>query len=235
MATPFPFSAGAVLTAAQLNSISELVTNTQTDNYTLAATDAGDRVIANKATAITFTVPNSVFTAAQVVHIHNIGAGTLTIAAGAGATVNGANTLLVQQYQGGTLFFTSASSSIWFPTSYGVRSKVIASTRDLTAATGTVAYTGAGFKPRAVLAFGAVNFSIGSFGFGDSALANRAIHNTGGGTSFYGSSALILFETVSNNYQTGALASMDSDGFSITWTKVNTPTGTANLYFLCLG
>lgn len=116
MTTPFPFTAGQVLTAAQMNAITELVTNTQTGDYTLAATDAGDRVIANKASAITFTVPNSVFTAAQVVHIHNIGAGTLTIAAGAGATVNSAGGLTVNQYQGGTLFFTSASSSIWFPT-----------------------------------------------------------------------------------------------------------------------
>lgn len=124
MATPFPFTAGQVLTAAQLNAISELVTNTQTGDYTLAATDAGDRVIANKATAITFTVPNSVFSASQVVHIHNIGAGTLTIAAGAGATVNGADVLTVKQYQGGTLYFASASSSIWFPTAKTVTSAV---------------------------------------------------------------------------------------------------------------
>jgi len=116
MTTPFPFQAGAVLQAAQLNAITELVTNTQTNDYTLAATDAGDRVIANKATAITFTVPNSVFTAAQIVRIHNIGAGTLTISAGAGLTLNGADVLTLSQYQGGELFFTSASSAIFFPT-----------------------------------------------------------------------------------------------------------------------
>jgi len=116
MATPFPFVAGAVLTAANLNSITELVTNTQTNDYTLAATDAGDRVIANKATAIVFTVPNSVFSAAQIVRIHNIGAGTLTISAGAGLTLNGADVLTLAQYQGGELFFTSASSAIFFPT-----------------------------------------------------------------------------------------------------------------------
>jgi len=116
MATPFPFVAGAVLTAANLNAITELVTNTQTDDYTLAATDAGDRVIANKATAITFTVPNSVFSASQIVRIHNIGAGTLTISAGAGLTLNGADVLTLAQYQGGELFFTSASSAIFFPT-----------------------------------------------------------------------------------------------------------------------
>jgi len=116
MTTPFPFSAGAVLQAQQLNSITELVTNTQTNDYTLAATDAGDRVIANKATAIVFTVPNSVFTASQIVRIHNIGAGTLTLSAGAGLTLNGADVLTVAQYQGGELFFTSASSAIFFPT-----------------------------------------------------------------------------------------------------------------------
>jgi len=116
MATPFPFVAGAVLTAANLNAITELVTNTQTNDYTLAATDAGDRVIANKATAIVFTVPNSVFTASQIVRIHNIGAGTLTISAGAGLTLNGADVLTLAQYQGGELFFTSASSAIFFPT-----------------------------------------------------------------------------------------------------------------------
>jgi len=116
MATPFPFVSGAVLTAANLNAITELVTNTQTNDYTLAATDAGDRVIANKATAIVFTVPNSVFSASQIVRVHNIGAGTLTLSAGAGMTLNGADVLTLSQYQGGELFFTSASSAIFFPT-----------------------------------------------------------------------------------------------------------------------
>jgi len=125
MTTPFPFQAGAVLQAAQLNAITELVTNTQTDDYTLAATDAGDRVIANKATAITFTVPNSVFTAAQIVRVHNIGAGTLTLSAGAGLTLNGADVLTLSQYQGGEIFFTSASSAIFFPTAKTVSSGVV--------------------------------------------------------------------------------------------------------------
>jgi len=128
MATPFPFVAGAVLTAANLNAITELVTNTQTNDYTLAATDAGDRVIANKATAIVFTVPNSVFTASQIVRIHNIGAGVLTLSAGAGLTLNGADVLTLAQYQGGELFFTSASSAIFFPTAKTVSSSISGTT-----------------------------------------------------------------------------------------------------------
>lgn len=130
---------------------------------------------------------------------------------------------------------TNAQTLLNLRQQIGTRSKVIASTRDLTAATGTVAYTGVGFRPSKVIAFGAVLFSIGSFGFGDSALAARCIHNTGGGTTFYASVALMLFETASNNYQVAGISSYDSDGFTLSWTKVNTPTGTASLYFLCLG
>jgi len=142
MATPFPFVAGAVLTAANLNAITELVTNTQTNDYTLAATDAGDRVIANKASAIVFTVPNSVFSASQIVRIHNIGAGTLTLSAAAGLTLNGADVLTVAQYQGGELFFTSASSAIFFPTAKTVADSgltlVTSSTIGTTVSTHTV-------------------------------------------------------------------------------------------------
>jgi len=48
--------------------------------------------------------------------VHNINTGVLTIAAGAGVTLNGADVLTVAQYQSGTIFFTSASSAIFFPT-----------------------------------------------------------------------------------------------------------------------
>jgi len=117
----------------------------------------------------------------------------------------------------------------------GTKSKIIASTRDLTAATGSVSYTGAGFRPSKVIAFGARDFSIGSFGFGDSGRVVRCVHNTGGGTAFYPSSALMLFETSSNQYQALGIDSFDSDGFTGTWTKVNSPTGIVTIFFLCLG
>ena len=115
MATPFPFTTGQVLTAAQLNSITELIINDKTDSYTLVAGDAGERVIMNKATSSTITVPNSVFTAGQVVYIANKGAGTCTVTAGAGVTVNVSGSLALSQYGGGTLLALSASSFIFFP------------------------------------------------------------------------------------------------------------------------
>jgi hypothetical protein len=61
MTTPFPFVAGAVLTAAELNAITTLPINDQTDDYTLVVGDVGKRVIMNKATANTVTVDDSIF------------------------------------------------------------------------------------------------------------------------------------------------------------------------------
>lgn len=115
MATPFPFTAGQVLTAAQMNAITELIINDKTDSYTLTAGDAGERVIMNKATATTITVPNSVFAAGQVVYLANKGAGTCTVTAGAGTTVSVNGSLAMTQYGGGTLLALSASTFIFFP------------------------------------------------------------------------------------------------------------------------
>jgi len=103
----------AAVTGAKL---ANFTVNTSTDDYTLVVGDRNTRRVANKSTSITFTVPNSVFAAGDIVQVHNIGAGTLTISAGAGMTLNGADVLTVAQYQGGELFFTSASSAIFFPT-----------------------------------------------------------------------------------------------------------------------
>jgi hypothetical protein len=100
-----------VLEASQLNAITELPSSTKSANYTLVAGDAGERVIAN-GTSITFTVPNSVFSAGQVVELLNINSTALTVAAGAGATVNAAAGLTLSQYQSAQLYAVSASSFV---------------------------------------------------------------------------------------------------------------------------
>ena len=102
-------AAGAVGTT-QLGS---LTVNDQTDNYTLVAGDVNKRVVMNKATSSTITVPNSVFSAGQVVYIANKGAGTCTVTAGAGTTVSTTGTLALAQYATGTLIALSASAFIY--------------------------------------------------------------------------------------------------------------------------
>ena len=114
MTTPFPFTAGQVLTAAQLNDITNLPINDQTASYVLVAGDAGKRVIMNNAGATTITINDSVFTTGDTIFIANKGAGTCTITAGT-ATVNSSGSLALAQYGGGTLVALSASTFTFFP------------------------------------------------------------------------------------------------------------------------
>jgi hypothetical protein len=115
MTTPFPFSSGAVLTAAQLNAITTLPINDQTASYTLVVGDVGKRVIMNVGSANTVTVNNSIFAAGDTIFIANKGAGVSTITAGAGVTINTSGSLALAQYGGGTLIALSASTFTFFP------------------------------------------------------------------------------------------------------------------------
>ena len=86
---------------------------TKAASYTLVAGDVNKRIVMNNAGATTITVNNGVFVAGDTVWIHNIGAGTCTVTAGT-ATVNTAGELDLAQWEGGSLYFTSASSAIFF-------------------------------------------------------------------------------------------------------------------------
>jgi hypothetical protein len=117
MATPFPFVAGAVLEAAELNAITTLPLNDQTASYTLVVGDVGKRVVMNVASANTVTVNNSIFGVGDTVQIVNKGAGVSTVTAGAGVTINTSDSLALAQYQSGTLVALSASTFLFFPSS----------------------------------------------------------------------------------------------------------------------
>ena len=95
------FVASTVLTAANLNTaFNQKTINTQTGTtYTLVLTDQGGVVTTSNASAVTVTIPpNSsvAFATGTIIDFVNLGAGTLTIAAGAGVTVNGTITALAQ-------------------------------------------------------------------------------------------------------------------------------------------
>jgi hypothetical protein len=112
------FTASQVLTAAQMNTLQANDYNqtvaTKTASYTLVAADKGTRVVMNVASANTVTVNTSLFSAGDTLVIQNIGAGVTTVTAGT-ATVSSAGPLTISQYGSGTLYFTSAGVSLWFP------------------------------------------------------------------------------------------------------------------------
>lgn len=113
------FTTGSVLTAAQMNSLQandyNWTVSQKTASYVLVAADAGTRIEMNSGSATTITVNTGLFAAGDTLFIQNIGAGATTVTAGT-ATVNKATagSLTLAQYQGGTLYFVSASSAVFF-------------------------------------------------------------------------------------------------------------------------
>lgn len=88
------FTAGAVLTAANLNSsINTFTTNAQSGaGYTLVLADAGKLVTVSNGSAQNLTIPlNSsvAFPTGTTIDVLNIGAGTWTVTATGGVTLNG--------------------------------------------------------------------------------------------------------------------------------------------------
>ena len=112
------------------------------------------------------------------------------------------------------------------------KSKNVSLTRDMTAASGSQAVTGVGFTPRAIIFVGGVGGVLMACAVVDSALTEGGVSYDN--TNFSAPNGNIVLRTSSGNNQAGVIASLDSDGFTITWTKAGSPTGTATLYALCL-
>ena len=113
------FTSGQVLTAAQVNALqgndfNQTVT-TKTASYTPTTnTDIGTRVVMNSASATTITINTLIYSAGDTFFITNIGVGVCTLTAGT-CTITSAGSLAIPQYGGGTLYFTSASAAIYYP------------------------------------------------------------------------------------------------------------------------
>lgn len=113
------FTTGDVLTATAMNDLQandyNWTVSQKAASYVLVAADKGTRIEMNAAGATTITVNTGLFSAGDTLFIQNIGAGSTTITAGT-ATVNKstAGSLTLSQYQGGTLYFVSASSAVFF-------------------------------------------------------------------------------------------------------------------------
>lgn len=90
--------------------------NAQTGTtYSLVASDQDKLVTLSNASAITLTVPPSVFSAGQLVNIQQIGAGQVTLAAGSGVTITstGATSAapkLRAQFSAGTVICTASNT-----------------------------------------------------------------------------------------------------------------------------
>jgi hypothetical protein len=112
--TTYRWSGSAWVTYTQQKVI-DLSLSRKTNDYTLVATDNGQVVEMNKATANTLTVPSGVFTAGQQVLVTQYGAGQTTIA-GSGVTLrsDGGKLKINTQYSSATIVFISATEAYVF-------------------------------------------------------------------------------------------------------------------------
>jgi hypothetical protein len=109
--------------------------------------------------------------------------------------------------------------------------------RDTTVASGTQSITGVGFQPKAIIGNASVSgtekFSVCGISDGTS---NRNIQPQNQISFQDWSNQPYLFSMIqagSTEYH-GEIQSFDSDGFTITWTKTGSTTGTLNYQFMCL-
>ncbi|CAB4184432.1 hypothetical protein UFOVP1482_17 [uncultured Caudovirales phage] len=161
------FTAGSVLTAANLNSaFNALTIRTVTGTSdTLVLADAGGCVTYSNASATTSTIPpfsSIAYATGTKIVLVNLGAGVVTVTAGAGVTVNGA-TLTLAQNAGGTCIKTATNTWSFLPFSSGVGAANFSDTatgsysgfKYLTfSASGTITVTTAGFADLIVVGGG---------------------------------------------------------------------------------
>jgi len=132
----------------------------------------------------------------------------------------------------------------------GLKSKMISITRVLNASSGTVGYTGVGFVPKAVVlravTLGSSLFlghSEGGAGadkagrytlsvlFIDPSMVNTAVNILAGANALFLTSVPEM-----NSGQTADVASWDTDGFTLNWTKGGSPSAqTVTITAMCFG
>ncbi len=107
---------------------------------------------------------------------------------------------------------------------------------DVSTATGTQVVTGIGFKPSAIIMVSGIEpTGAVSWGFADSTQERGILGNSGGVIGqVEGANALAGLIVSSGNQATAVISTFDSDGFTLSWTKTGTPTGTAFISFIAL-
>jgi len=120
MATRQVFTASQVLTAAEQNALATamIAINAQTGTtYTTVLADDGKLITCSNASAIALTIPPNSSVAYGIgtqINIAQLGAGTVTITAGAGVTLNSAGAKLKLDAQYALCTCVKTATDTWF-------------------------------------------------------------------------------------------------------------------------
>jgi hypothetical protein len=155
-----------------------------------------------------------------------------------GAAIVDADLFIIDDGAGGTNRKTAASR---IKTYTATSTKVGTFTRDTATASGNQAITGIGFTPKALLFMGGQSSSaeIGwglSDGTNEQDLFDR--HNVGANGYGIGNNRAMTFVEDGWKDYSATVASLDSannGGFTLTWLRTGTPTGTLTIMYLAIG
>lgn len=162
--------------------------------------------------------------------------GTTSLKLATGATVTGIEDSDTLASDSATLLATQQSIKAYVDAA-AVSYKIGSFSRDVSTATGTQAVTGVGFQPRLLVLLSNLGSSPATGASFTDGTNHGLIYNQHAfsANSWANSSTnIVTIEQGSGNQYNGALSSLDSDGFTISWTKTGSPTGTATIYFLAL-
>lgn len=200
-----------------------------TDTYTADPTPAFTAYVTGAHYFISFTNANTSTT--PTLNLNSLGAKTI-VKEGTAALAAGdipASHKAILTYDGTYLVLMN-------PKARPARIKIGSFTRDMTAATGSVAYTGVGFTPKAVVFLSALSSQSIPLSVGVDDSTGRGTIFTRGSASFITTpSYSIQLETLAGtDFQSGSISAFGADGFTIGWTKTGSPTGTAQIIYMAM-
>lgn len=159
-----------------------------------------------------------------------------TAALPSAASIAGALSYVSDDSSSGAAALAYSDGSSWLRVETRRGPFILEITRDMSAASASVSYSGTGFKPRAVTLFAAINggqqMSIGMADYLMRPARLSTIGTFAQGVGIAADYSLVIFEdTVGTKYQTAVVTSYDASGFTLSW--VRSPTVPAVAGILC--
>ena len=172
--------------------------------------------------------------AALTTGVHGAGASTIETITGSQAKVDAHKDLTTGVHGAGASTIETIAGSQSKVDTYAALTpgKVGVFTRDISLASGTQQITGVGFAPRMVIFFSTLYRTSGGVSFGLDGIGTiGTVDQSLGGLFEYVANYTIFFD-ITGGWYGGLITATNSDGFTVTWTKGNSPTGIATINFM---